>query len=203
MKRRDQEQAIAKLTSSGGGGGGGGRDDLLIIFMWTKKAMLAAVVVVVAKCRELWEGVLTAGPGCGCVSRSAAAADDDAGYYFGRSYEFSCSATPVAFAPAKGRRRRRRCLLLPPCVGAKQAREMLREAAMMSPAPPVGAGGGRRSPPERSPQWWREQEIDGLAEEFISRFYEQLRSQVADEERRRAPECKSRASSSPPSQSPP
>ncbi|EAZ23258.1 hypothetical protein OsJ_06953 [Oryza sativa Japonica Group] len=102
MKRRDQEQAIAKLTSSGGGGGGGGRDDLLIIFMWTKKAMLAAVVVVVAKCRELWEGVLTAGSGCGCVSRSAAAADDDDGYYFGRSYEFSCSATPVAFAPAKG-----------------------------------------------------------------------------------------------------
>ncbi|XP_052145135.1 uncharacterized protein LOC127764314 [Oryza glaberrima] len=198
MKRRDQEQAIAKLTS-----GGGGRDDLLIIFMWTKKAMLAAVVVVVAKCRELWEGVLTAGSGCGCVSRSAAAADDDDGYYFGRSYEFSCSATPVAFAPAKGRRRRRRCLLLPPCVGAKQAREMLREAAMISPAPPVGAGGCRRSPPERSPQWWREQEIDGLAEEFISRFYEQLRSQVADEERRRAPECKSRASSSPPSPSPP
>uniref|UniRef100_A0A0E0CLA3 Uncharacterized protein n=1 Tax=Oryza meridionalis TaxID=40149 RepID=A0A0E0CLA3_9ORYZ len=163
--------------------------------MWTKKAMLAAVVVVVAKCRELWEGVLTAGSGCGGLSRSAAADDDD-GYYFGRSYEFSCSATPVAFAPAKGRQRRRRCLLLPPCVGAKQARQM------MSPEP-AGAGGGRRSPPERSPQWWREQEIDGLAEEFISRFYEQLRSQVADEERRRAPECKSRASSPPSSPSPP
>uniref|UniRef100_A0A0E0K0H3 Uncharacterized protein n=1 Tax=Oryza punctata TaxID=4537 RepID=A0A0E0K0H3_ORYPU len=176
MKRRDQEKAIAKLTS------GARRDDVLLV-MSTKKAMLAAVV---AKCRELWEGLLTAGSVCG-VSRSAA--DDDVdGYYFGRSYEFSCSATPV-FAPAKGRRRR-----LPPCVGGRQAREMLREqAAMMSPVP-VGAAGGRdgRSPPERSPQWWTEQEIDGLAEEFINRFYEQLRSQVAEERR---PECKSRTSS--------
>ncbi|XP_015688613.2 uncharacterized protein LOC107303529 [Oryza brachyantha] len=157
----------------------------LLLFISTKKAkaMVAVVVSVVAKCRELWERLLVVTTGSGC-----AAAGDDGGYYFGRSYEFSCSATPVVFAPAKGgggRRRRDRGRCLPPWVGGrKQAREMLMEtsaAAMGSPGPV--AAGRECSPPERSPQCWREQEIDGLAEEFISRFYDQLRSQVAEERR--------------------
>ncbi|KAF0891971.1 hypothetical protein E2562_011347 [Oryza meyeriana var. granulata] len=173
MKQRDRRQAIAKLSS-------GARDLLLFMSAKKAKAMLAVVVAVVAKCRELWEGLLTAGSGC-AVAHSAA----DDGYYFGRSHEFSCSATPVFSPAAKGggrRRGRRRCL--PPCVGGKQAREMLLETMTMSPSPwPVAGGRECSSPPERSPQCWREQEIDGLAEDFINRFYEQLRLQVAEERR--------------------
>uniref|UniRef100_A0A0D9VGH9 Uncharacterized protein n=1 Tax=Leersia perrieri TaxID=77586 RepID=A0A0D9VGH9_9ORYZ len=169
--KRDQQQVIAKLPTSGARN--------LLLFMFTKKAMLAAVA---AKCRELWQLLLKAGSACGLPHCSSSAAADD-GYYFGRSYEFSCSATPVAFFPAKGRRS-----YLPPCVGGKQAMEMM----TMSPGRPVG--GEECSTPERSPQCWREQEINGLAEDFINRFYAQLRLQ---ERPRQQLECRASPSLSP------
>ncbi|OEL29656.1 hypothetical protein BAE44_0009325 [Dichanthelium oligosanthes] len=123
--------------------------------------MLSVGSAVVAKCREFWEGLT--GGGFAAVARRHA---DD--YYFRGSYEFSCTATPINFLATNGRgqRRRRR---LPPCVGSKQAQEML---ACTAP--------GKRCSPERSPGG-EANEIDGLAEEFIRRFYEQLRTQRVEE----------------------
>ncbi|KAG8070848.1 hypothetical protein GUJ93_ZPchr0006g46373 [Zizania palustris] len=120
----------------------------LLIFMSTKKAGLAAVV---GKCRELWEGLFT---GSGCAGVAQPQAHSDGGGYFGRSYEFSCSATPDFAPPARGSGRRPRCQLLP-CVG------------------------GSRSPDCAGHD---DDEIDVLADEFIRRFREQLRIQVADEQ---------------------
>jgi hypothetical protein len=78
--------------------------------------------------------------------------------YFRWSYEFSCTANALA---VKGRRP------LPSCVGGGQAREMTLasvatgdDEGLSSPGP--GAAG---------------HEIDGLAEEFINWFREQLRMQ--------------------------
>lgn len=90
----------------------------------------------------------------GLTGSSAIAHSSADGDYFSRSYEFSCTATPAA--PAKGYGCRRR---LPPCVGRRQAREMLASSPECSPEAGVG------------------HEIDGLAEEFINRFHEQLRQQ--------------------------
>ncbi|RLN07704.1 hypothetical protein C2845_PM11G06080 [Panicum miliaceum] len=133
----------------------------LPIFMPRKKlSVLSVGSAALAKCREFWRGLT--GGGFAVARRHA----DD---YFRGSYEFSCTATPINF-PAKikdGRGRRRR---LPPCVGGKQAREMLE-----------GITPGKGWSPERSPGTGAENEIDGLAEEFIRRFYEQLRMQRVEE----------------------
>ncbi|PUZ75868.1 hypothetical protein GQ55_1G243700 [Panicum hallii var. hallii] len=136
--------------------------DLLIFMPRKKLSMLSVGSAALEKCREFWRG-LTSG-GFAVVRRRHA---DD---YFRGSYEFSCTATPINL-PAKtttnGRGWRRR---LPPCVGGKQAQEMLER---MAP--------GRGWSPERSPGPGAGNEIDGLAEEFIRRFYEQLRMQRVDE----------------------
>ncbi|XP_062224496.1 uncharacterized protein LOC133923052 [Phragmites australis] len=126
--------------------------DLLIFMPRKKLPTLGVGSAVVAKCRELWEGCT----GCG----SGVARDD----YFSGSYEFSCTTTPVV--PVKGRGRRCRQRRLPPCVGGRQAREML---ASVVP--------GRGWSPERSPETRVGHEIDGLAEEFIKRFHDELRKQ--------------------------
>ncbi|KAL5211473.1 hypothetical protein ABZP36_022320 [Zizania latifolia] len=134
--------------------------------MSTKKAVLAAVV---GKCRELWEGLVT-GSSCAGVAQGHSAADDGGGY-FGRSYEFSCSASPV-LEPARGSGRRRRlgprCQLLP-CVGGSHS--------------PECAG--------------HDDEIDVLAEEFIRRFREQLRMQLADEQLTSSPPSHTHVASAP------
>ena len=138
------------------------REKLQLIFMpRNKPSMLAVGSAVLLKCRELWRG-LTGG---GFAVPRRHAADD----YFRGSYEFSCTATPINFPPktTNGRGRRRR---LPPCVGGKQAQEMLECIAP-----------GKGWSPKRSPGAGAGNEIDGLAEEFISRFYEQLRMQRVEE----------------------
>ncbi|WVZ75214.1 hypothetical protein U9M48_023295 [Paspalum notatum var. saurae] len=158
-KLQRQHLSMGKLSSAV-------RD--LLVFMPRKKPMLGVGLVVVAKCRELWEG-LTA------VACRPPANDDD---YFRGSYEFSCTATPinVLFAPVNGRPRRRQRRRLPPCVGGKQAREMLAGRVDVTPRD----GGWSPEPePECSPQAaMGGPDIDGLAEEFIQRFHEQLRMQV-------------------------
>ncbi|TVU29910.1 hypothetical protein EJB05_21501, partial [Eragrostis curvula] len=126
--------------------------DLLVLMARTKLPLLAVGSAVVAKCRELWERLITRG------GSRARAADDD---YFRWSYEFSCTTTPVNAPAVKGRHRRR----LPPCIGGRLAREMM--LASVTPrdeawSPEPGTAG---------------HEIDGLAEEFINRFREQLRMQ--------------------------
>ena len=134
---------------------------LQLMFMPRKKpCMLGVGSAVLVKCRELWRGLT--GGGFAVARRHA----DD---YFRGSYEFSCTATPINFPPktTNGRGRRRR---LPPCVGGKQAQEMLECIAP-----------GKGWSPERSPGAGAGNEIDGLAEEFISRFYEQLRMQRVEE----------------------
>lgn len=109
--------------------------------------------VIVEKCRELWKA--THRP-----------ADDD---YFRGSYEFSCTATPVNVLAVNGRRRRQR--RLPPCVGAKQATGTI-----------VTRRDGGWSPGRSPHQAMAVLDIDGLAEEFIQRFRQQLRMQVVEVE---------------------
>ncbi|CAL5057987.1 unnamed protein product [Urochloa decumbens] len=139
----------------------------LLIFMPRKKqSMLSVGSAVMAKCRELWHG-LTGGGGLAVARRHA---DDD---YFRGGYEFSCTNTPINFLAkttnGRGRwpQRRRR---LPPCVGDKQAQEMMECVAP-----------GKEWSPESSPVAGAGNEIDGLAEEFIKKFYEQLRMQRVDD----------------------
>ena len=117
-----------------------------------------------AKCRELWEGLT--------VGAHRPADDDD---YFRGSYEFSCTTTPVNVLTMKGRRPRRQ-RRLPPCIGAKQATEMLAGTII------TRRDGGWSPEPERSPQAMAALDVDGLAEEFIQRFREQLRMQVEVEQ---------------------
>ncbi|KAF8686701.1 hypothetical protein HU200_043534 [Digitaria exilis] len=138
--------------------------DLLPIFMPRKKKMpmLSVGSTVVAKCREFWESLT----GCGfAVARQHA---DD---YFKGSYEFSCTATPInVLAKSTNGRGRRGWRLMPPCICGKQAQEMLESIAPAkgwSPERALGDGAGN--------------EIDGLAEEFIRRFHEQLRMQRMEE----------------------
>lgn len=109
--------------------------------------------------RELWEGL--------AVGAHRPTEDD----YFRGSYEFSCTTTPVNVLTVKGRRRRQR--RLPPCIGAKQATEMLAGTVA------TRRDGGWSPELERSPQAMAALDIDGLAEEFIQRFREQLRSEDA------------------------
>ncbi|CAN6231818.1 unnamed protein product [Urochloa humidicola] len=136
----------------------------LLIFMPTKKlSMFSVGSAVMAKCRELWRGL--------AVARQHA--DDD--YYFRGSYEFSCTSTPINFlakTTTNGRRGRRpRWRRLPPCVGDKQAQEMI---GCIAP--------GKEWSPDRSPRGaGAENEVDSLAEEFIRRFYEQLRMQKVED----------------------
>ncbi|KAJ1279333.1 hypothetical protein BS78_04G147600 [Paspalum vaginatum] len=130
----------------------------VLVFMPRKKPMLGVGLVVVAKCRELWEGLAA-------VARRPAGDDD----YFRGSYEFSCTATPInVLAAVNGRPRRRRQRRLPPCVGGTQAREMLAGCVDVTPRD----GGCSPQAMAAGP------DIDGLAEEFIQRFHEQLRMQV-------------------------
>ncbi|CAL4969101.1 unnamed protein product [Urochloa decumbens] len=138
----------------------------LLIFMPSKKlSMLSVGSAVIAKCRELWHG-LTGGN----LAVARRHADDD---YFRGSYEFSCTNTPINFLAktTNGRGRRQRRRRLPPCVGDKQAQEMLE----------CIAPGKEWSSPESSPVAGTGNEIDGLAEEFIRSFYEQLRMQRVDD----------------------
>ncbi|KAK3154219.1 hypothetical protein QOZ80_2BG0187830 [Eleusine coracana subsp. coracana] len=140
--------------------------DLLIFMARTKLPLLAIGTAVVAKCRKLWGGLIThRGEGGACP------ADD----YFRWSYEFSCTATPINALPVKLKRRRHR--RLPPCIGGRQAREMMQ----VSVAPRDEDDEGRSpKPTERSPGPGVAvygHEIDGLAEEFINWFHEQLRMQ--------------------------
>jgi len=83
----------------------------------------------------------------------------------------------------KGRRHRQR--RLPPCIGAKQATEMLAGTIV------TRRDGGWSPEPERSPQAMAAAlDIDGLAEEFIQRFREQLRMQVEVEQEARPPKSR-------------
>ncbi|CAN6272854.1 unnamed protein product [Urochloa humidicola] len=136
----------------------------LLSFMPTKKlSMFSVRSAVMAKCRELWQGL--------AVARRHA--DDD--YYFRGSYEFSCTSTPINFLAkmtTNGRcGRRPRWRRLPPCVSDRQAQEMIECIAP-----------GKEWSPERSPRGaGAENEVDSLAEEFIRRFYEQLRMQRVED----------------------
>ena len=114
--------------------------------------------------RELWEGLT--------VGAHRPADDDD---YFRGSYEFSCTTTPVNVLTVKGRRPRRQ-RRLPPCIGAKQATEMLAGTVV------TRRDAGWSPELERSPQAMAALDVDGLAEEFIQRFREQLRMQVEVEQ---------------------
>lgn len=134
--------------------------DLPILMPTKKLSMLSVGSAVVAKCREFWEGLTSGG---------FAVPRRHTNDYFTGSYEFSCTTTPVNFL-AKSRNGHGRRRRLPPCIGGKQAKEMLESitpAKGWSPKRSLGAGAGN--------------EIDDLAEEFIRKFYEQLRMQRVEE----------------------
>jgi hypothetical protein len=138
--------------------------DLLVFMARTKLPLLSVGAAVAAKCRELWGGLITRG-GCCAMSR-ARPADDD---YFRWSYEFSCTATPVNALAVRGPR-------LQPCFSGGKGWDVMQGNA----APRDDEGRASPEPPEWSspgPRAAGGHEIDGLADEFINWFREQLRMQ--------------------------